>query len=241
MSVAWRQRRRYLAPLRAPAMKSILSVALSATSLLFPLAAQEARPAQDPAPVADAKALKVGVVDFVKVMDAFPRSIEGRTKLDELRKQNRAVLEVELKKGRELELHLEDLQRGTPAHDMKLHELRLRKQDIEGKEQLFEREWRRRFDEWYMSVYADMERAVAIVAKERGLQLVLRVHPQLEEATVENRTRVYDARIVWFAAEEIDITAAVIKVLQVPLPAEAKPEAAKPAGETKAVKPNEQR
>jgi Skp family chaperone for outer membrane proteins len=222
-------------------MKSTLTVALSVLSLLASVAAQGHQAPQNAVPAADAKAPKVGVVDFVKVMDAYPRAIEARGKLEEMRKQNRALLEAELKKGRELELKLEDLQRGTPAHDMKLHELRLKKQDIEGMEQIFEREWRRKFDEWYLSVYAEMERAVAIVAKERGLQMVLRSHPQLEDGTVENRTRVYEARIVWFASEEVDITPAVIKVLQVPLPAESKPDAAKPAGETKTEKQSEQR
>lgn len=222
-------------------MKSILTVALSFNSLLTPGVAQTPQGAQNPVPAADVKAPKVGVVDFVKVMDAYPRAIEARGKLDELRKQNRAVLEAEVKKGRELELKLEDLQRGTPAHDMKLHELRLKKQGIEGMEQIFEREWRRKFDEWYLTVYADMERAVAIVAKERGLQMVLRSHPQIEDGTVENRTRVYEARIVWFASEEVDVTPAVIKVLQVPLPPETKADSSKPAGETKPEKVGGQR
>ena len=158
------------------------------------------------------------------------------TKIEELRKQQRSVLEAELKKGKELEVQLEDLQRGTPRYDLKLHELRLKKQDIEGMEQIFDREWRRKIDEFYVAIYADLERAVAIVAKERGVQMVLRAHPQLEETSSENKARLFEARIVWFASEEIDLTPAVIKLLQVPLPEAPKADGAKPSGETTAPK-----
>lgn len=220
------------------AMKSILTIPV----LLLSLSAFAAPAmAQQDATAAAKAAPKVGVVDFVKVVDAYPRAIEARAKIEELRKQQRGVLEAELKKGKELEVQLEDLQRGTPAHDLKLHELRLKKQNIEGMEQIFDREWRRKIDEFYTTIYSDLERAVAIVAKERGVLMVLRAHPQLEDGSLENKSRVFEARIVWYAAEEIDLTPAVIKLLQVPLPAEAKPdsgkpEAPKPAGETKLVK-----
>ena len=216
-------------------LRSILLFASSCTGLLAPVQAQS--PA---VPAADAKATtapKIGVVDFVKVVDAYPRAIAERTKIEELRKQQRTVLEAELKKGKELEVQLEDLQRDTPRYDLKLHELRLKKQDIEGMEQIFDREWRRKIDEFYVAIYADLERAVAIVAKERGVQMVLRAHPQLEETSSENKARVFEARIVWFASEEIDLTPAVIKLLQVPLPEAPKADGAKPAGETTAPKP----
>ncbi len=223
-------------------MKHLRSILLFASSLPGALA-----PAQAPtpaAPAAEAKAVntpKIGVVDFVKVVDAYPRAIAERTKIEELRKQQRTVLEAELKKGKELELQLEDLQRGTPKYDLKLHELRLKKQDIEGMEQIFDRDWRRKIDEFYVAIYADLERAVAIVAKERGVQMVLRAHPQLEETSSENKARVFEARIVWFASEEIDLTPAVIKLLQVPLPEEPKADGGKPAGETTAPKSAGQR
>lgn len=218
-------------------MKHLRSILLFASLLAGAVA-----PAQTPtpaAPAAEAKAAntpKIGVVDFVKVVDAYPRAIAERTKIEDLRKQQRSVLEAELKKGKELELQLEDLQRGTPKYDLKLHELRLKKQDIEGMEQIFDRDWRRKIDEFYVLIYADLERAVSIVAKERGIQMVLRAHPQLEETSSENKARVFEARIVWFASEEIDLTPAVIKLLQVPLPEEPKSDGGKPAGDTNAPK-----
>jgi Skp family chaperone for outer membrane proteins len=225
-----------------PAMKLIPSAVLFVASVLCPAAWASAQ-AQEPAST-EAKASpspKIGVVDFVKVVEAYPRAIEERSKIEEMRKQQRAALEAELKKGRELEMKLEDLQRGTPAHDMKLHELRLKKQDIEGLEQIFDRDWRRKIDEFYNAIYGDLERAVAIVAKERGVHIVLRAHPQLEGESTENRARVFEARMVWFASPEIDLTPFVIKLLQVPLPAEPKAENAKPVVETKPGKSGEPR
>jgi Skp family chaperone for outer membrane proteins len=223
-------------------MKLISSAVLFVASVLC-LSAWASAKAQEPAS-AEAKAAsapKIGVVDFVKVVEAYPRAIEERAKIEEMRKQQRAVLEAELKKGRELEVKLEDLQRGTPAHDFTLHQLRMKKQDIEGLEQVYDRDWRRKIDEFYNAIYGDLERAVAIVAKERGVHMVLRAHPQLDGESAENRARVFEARMVWYSSSEIDLTPFVIKLLQVPLPAEPKAETAKPVVETKPAKSGEPR
>jgi Skp family chaperone for outer membrane proteins len=182
-----------------------------------------------PAPLATKlEAPKIGIVDFVKVVDAYPRAIAERQKIDELRKQQLTILDAEIKKAREMQLKLSDLQRGTSARDLKEHELRLKEQDVDGMKTLFEREWRRKVEEFYTSIYADLERAVSIVAKDRGVQLVLRAHPELEDGSTESKARVFEARIVWYSAQELDLTAAVIALLQVPLPPDPKAGAGDP-------------
>ena len=138
------------------------------------------------------------------------------------------LLDAEIKKAREMQLKLSDLQRGTSARDLKEHELRLKEQDVDGMKTLFEREWRRKVEEFYTSIYADLERAVSIVAKDRGVQLVLRAHPELEDGSTESKARVFEARIVWYSAQELDLTAAVIALLQVPLPPDPKAGAGDP-------------
>lgn len=188
-----------------------------------PAVAQGTNPA---APTSESKPTanvpKVGIVDFVKIVDAYPRAIEERKKIDELRKQQLTILDAEIKKAKEMQLKLGDLQRGTAARDLKEHELRLKEQDIDGMKVLYERETRRRIEEFYNSIYGDLERAVAIVAKDRGVQLVLRAHPDIDDGSMESKARVFEARIVWYAAEELDLTPAVIALLQVPLPLDPK-------------------
>lgn len=200
-------------------------IVLSALAVLaaVPLTAQEktgAAPAAEGSP--KVSALKVGVVDFVRVIDAYPKAIEERKKVDELRKQQLTTLDAEVKKLREMQIKLADLQRGSRGYELAQHEIRLKQQDIEGTQSLFERDWRRAFDQFLVTVYADLERAVAIVAKDRGVHMVVRAHPELEGGSAEDRARVYETRMVWYASEEIDLTPAVIQLLQVPLPPDPK-------------------
>lgn len=201
---------------------AVLFVSLSLVAAV-PAVAQgtnTAAPAGESKP--SANVTKVGIVDFVKIVDAYPRAIEERKKIDELRKQQLTILDAEIKKAKEMQLKLGDLQRGTSARDLKEHELRLKEQDIDGMKVLFERETRRRIEEFYNSIYGDLERAVAIVAKDRGVQLVLRAHPDIDDGSMESKARVFEARIVWYAAEELDLTPAVVALLQVPLPPDPK-------------------
>lgn len=211
--------------------RSVISAIRHSFFVLSALAAFGAAPASaqgstGSAPSAEAAgkpaAPKIGIVDFVRVVEAYPRAIEERKKVDELRKQQLTILDGEVKKAREMQIKLNDLQRGTLRYDSAQHELRLKQQDIDGMQTVFDREWRRRIDEFYTAIYSDLERAVALVAKDRGVMLVLRAHPELEDGSVESKARVFEARMVWYAAEELDLTPAVIQLLQVPLPPDPK-------------------
>lgn len=213
-----------------------------AFSSALPLVAQDAR---GPAPTAESAAKpatpKIGIVDFTRVVDAYPRAIAERKKVDELRKQQLTILDAEVKQARALQAELGELNRGSKSYDLKAHELRMKQQHIDGLQTVYDRDWRRRIDEFYTAIYSDLERAVAMVAKDRGILMVLRAHPELEDDSIENKARVFEARMVWYAAEELDITQAVINLLQVPLPPDPKAKSTeekpatpdKPAGEQK--------
>lgn len=174
--------------------------------------------------------LVVGVVDFVKVIDAYPRAIQERKKIEEFAKQRRAVLAAEERKAQEIKLKRDDFQPGTFDRDLKENELRQQVQYLDGLSRVFESEHRRRIEEFYVKIYEDMQRAVAKVAKDRGVGLVLRVHEDTFDGSTESKARVFEARVVWYASEEIDLTPAIIQLLQVPLPEEPK---AAPAGTDK--------
>jgi hypothetical protein len=81
----------------------------------------------------------------------------------------------------------------------------------------------------HLELYEDLEVAVEKVAKNRGVQLVLRTYdpgppPSVsEKATnkelgqMNQRLQMFDRRQVWFNTDEIDLTGDLIKLLQVPL------------------------
>lgn len=171
--------------------------------------------------------VSIGVVDFVKVLEAYPRAIQERKKIDEFVKQREAALEAEGKKIRELRAKCEDLREGTLERDLKEHELRLKLQDIDGMQKVFANERRRKIDEFYVAIYEDMQRAVRKVAESRGVTLVLRVHDDVFDGSVGSKARVFEERVVWYAGPDIDLTPAIIQLLQVPLPEE--PVTPKPA------------
>jgi Skp family chaperone for outer membrane proteins len=97
-------------------------------------------------------------------------------------------------------------------------ELRLAVQALEGRRAIFQEELRQQRESFYVLMLEDMQQAVAIVAKERGVSMVLRTHNDLLDGSTESKARVFEARVVWYASEEVDLTPAVIKLLQVPLP-----------------------
>lgn len=185
--------------------------------------AQEGSTPKPAAPIAESvpSAPRIGVVDFVKVVDAYPRAIEERKKIEDLRQKQVAAIEAEVKKLREMDLKRDGLLRGTAERDLEDHRYRLKEAELEGLKQIFDREWRRRIEEFSVAMYEDMQRAVEIVAKDRGVQLVLRAHADGEASSLDGKARLMEARVIWFASEEIDLTAAVIKRLQLPLPPKA--------------------
>lgn len=176
----------------------------------------------------------IGVVDFTKVIETYPRAIQERKKLDEFYQQRQATLEADERKAQEIRQQRDLFQKDSSEWHFKDLELRLAAQALDGKRQIFQEELRQQRETFYVAMLEDMQRAVAIVAKERGVALVLRAHNDLLNGSTESKARVFEARVVWYFAEEVDLTPAVIKLLQVPLP-----ELPKDAQETAGSKPGE--
>ena len=163
--------------------------------------------------------LSIGVVDFAKILEAYPRAIEQRQLLDALMTRRQAELDAFQKRAGEARGLRDNFKEGSNEWLNKDLELQLALRAIEGKRQIFQAELVSEREEFYVAMLEDMQRAVTMVAQDRQVGLVLRVHEDLLDGSIDNKARVFESRVVWYAAKEIDLTLAVIKLLQVPLPA----------------------
>lgn len=227
-------------------MKTLRTLALAALATTFLLPAQEGNKpvatdaAAKPAP---ANPPLVGVVDFVKAIEQYPKYIRlkgeletrgkaAKAQIDELTKridEQRAALAVVSKESEEYkdrELELEFLQTQRQALFKRFNE----KLEVEDMRVL-------------TVVYEDLEAAIKKVATTRGVSIVLRVHEmddapgdisKLPPKTLEGRLRMLERRQVWYAADNVDLTGDVIKLLMVPLDP---PKDAAKNGDAKAAEP----
>lgn len=173
------------------------------------------KPAPAPAPI------KVGVVDLQKVMDHYPAAIQDQKRLREMGDQFDAQLKERTKAIDELRAQLSNYK--PDSTDVKLMELKLRinllEQERAGLAKLLGEQYDRELQKWELSFYEDMTFAVQAVAKERGMDLVLRADdwaPDDKDPTAaQQRHALLRRRTVWFAGEQIDLTPHLIKYLQV--------------------------
>ena len=201
------------------------------------VAAGSLLPAQDKpeASTADAASKKapagmmIGVVDLAKARETYPKAIKRGQELNTLRESYRATLAEIAKKIDEARENVKALGEGTD-------EGRQRKFEYDSFIQLHEFQSRRLEESlgvaemrMQVALYEDMEVAVAKVAKNRGVQVVLRTYdpgppPTLPDKAspkelreMRQRLQMFDRRQVWFATDESDLTGDLIKLLQVPL------------------------
>lgn len=164
----------------------------------------------------------IGVVDFVKVIDGYPRAIQERKKLEDLRKAMVDQLEAEQKKLDELAAAKDALKEGTRERAVKILELNAGMRHLDGMREILDADYGQAKDRFMVLVYEDLDKAIDKVAREKGLKLVLRITRDLGDGTVTGKANAFNKRLVWFAADEIDITNDVVKLLQVMAPADAK-------------------
>ena len=195
------------------------------------LVAQEAPSSAKSAP-ADAAAVRtpanpplVGIVDLAKAIEQYPRWIELQARLDGMEKQVRERMKQQ-------ETRLEDLKGAIQITNPDSDERRQAQFQLEMAQQ--ERQWLAKtlFEKLdvenqraLLMVYEDLESAVPIVAKARGVMIVQRMHdlgPAKEDIevmapnTLQRRLRAFEVKQVWYAAPEVDLTADLIKYLLVP-------------------------
>lgn len=196
---------------RAPAAVAVLLSAFLASTP----SAQE--PVADKSTAQATAKLAIGYVDFVKVFEAYPRVAEDRKQLGELKKQRTAKLTEEEAQLKKLQMQAELENKGTARRAEKDLEIQGLGRRLEALQEIYQTEIRMALEEMQVAWFEDAQRAIAIVAKERGLAMVFRVFGENGE-TVRDKATVFEKRAVWYASEEVDITQSVIKVLQVPLP-----------------------
>ncbi|MBM4062075.1 MAG: OmpH family outer membrane protein [Planctomycetes bacterium] len=187
-----------------------------------------------PGPAAPARqGVAVGVVDLDKAIEAYPKAIAERERLQALSKSFTERLDEAGKQIDQLRDDLKLLKEGSPQRDLREFEFTSAVKNREALASFLKAQFDRELERFELAIYQDLEVAVAEVAKLKGVQIVLRVRatPSAAEArdaatAQKQKLAVYDRRHVWFASPEVDLTPALVQYLQVPV--EAKPPASKP-------------
>jgi Skp family chaperone for outer membrane proteins len=187
--------------------------------------------------------LVVGVVDLGKAFDLYPRTIKEQERLQKLREDSREMIDKISKRIDEMKGSILVLKEGSFERDQKQMELELTMQERQGRIKLLSDRLQLEEMRTHLLLYEDLDAAVARLAKDRGVHLVLRVDQNTaapaddtgNPKVVEKRLLAFDRRQVWFASEQLDLTADLIKLLQVwPLEVgKDAPPAAPPAGADK--------
>lgn len=202
-------------------------LALAAAALVLP--AQDGRSATAVAVDAAAKGPTtppIAVVDLVRVFEQYPRYIEMKSQLQALEKTYDGRLKEMSKQIDEMRAQLGLLREDSDERPERELAIERAMQDQRALGKLLRDRLELEHMRMMIVVYQDFEEAIKRVAQSRGLSLVLRVHDmgdpiadpaKLGPKTVETRIAGFERRQVWFAADPIDITQDVIKLLMVPL------------------------
>lgn len=175
--------------------------------------------------------LTIGVVDLDKAFSLYPRAIAERERLQAMSKGFRDKVEAVTKVINQLREDLALLKEGSDEYEWKQYERSEALKRREALNNLLKIQFDREREKYLVTMYEDLEVAIAEVAKARGVQLVLRLSPtpELEDGQKDSQKQKlmnYEMRQLLYAGDEVDLTAAVIKFLQVPL--EPRKPAAKP-------------
>ncbi|MCA8964334.1 MAG: OmpH family outer membrane protein [Planctomycetes bacterium] len=179
---------------------------------------------QDGAPVKVAVAPVVAVVDFAKVLDVYPKAVAERERLNALRKSFNDQMDALTKRIEELKLQVPLYPEGSREQAMKQLDLETLMQQRPALAKLLNEQLQIEEMRKDVALYEDVDIAVAKVAKDRGVHIVLRKMSDLPERTddagikeIRDRVVAYDRRQVWYVAPEVDLTPHVIKFMQVPI------------------------
>lgn len=210
------------------------------------LHAQEATPPVKPAPIASEAAAKrapaaplVGVVDLAKAIENYPRYLELEARMEAMQKQTKERVKQIQAEIDDLRGAVEITNRESQEGKMAQLQLELAQQKAKGVYALLNEQLDLEQQKALLAVYEDLEKAVPVVAKARGVAIVVRVHsvpPVPPDVSPQNpraimaRLRAYETKQVWFASEEVDLTPDLIKYLMIPREGD-KPAGDKPAGD----------
>ena len=155
----------------------------------------------------------VGVVDALRVFDAFPDAVAGRAKLEEMSNQFTLVAEQHRRRIEELELDYQKFVEGTQDRDLVGVELRVTRLRLQSLIEVFDRRLRNESRPFVVEMYDRIWAAVDKVAKAKGLALVFRVRRD-QGADLDLRRANNDMRSVLYAAPHLDLTQDVINTLK---------------------------
>jgi Skp family chaperone for outer membrane proteins len=208
-------------------MKSKQLVALAALAAAFSLPAQDGgkSAADAAAKPAAASSQTIGVIDFAKAIEQYPKYVQMTAEIDSRRTAAKNQLQNLQKETAEkvealrmVNQDSEEARDRAAEIELARNKQKLMAESLDRKIQL--EEMRLLFE-----VYQDLEVAVAKVAKARGVDVVLRLHSmetvdvgKLVPRDLQRRLELLDRRQVWYSSESVDLTADVIKLLMVPLP-----------------------
>lgn len=169
----------------------------------------------------------VGVVDMVKVSDAYPRREQVKAMIAKREQELNDKLNEVKKKRDTLVLEIKALDRKSEEYAEKEHEIQML--DIEGEalDKRFGRKMQEISADALSQIYKEILAAVAEIAKQRGLLLVLRSRDAELMAQMQRKPDPFENRDVLYFDKSLDISDDVIKLMKAN-PAPAVPEKGTP-------------
>lgn len=175
-----------------------------------------------PKPVAP-QTLVVGTVDFDKAFNAYPRTAKEHERLQKIADGSKKQVEQLTARIEELKASIATLAEGSFEREAKQFDLEMAMQQRQGLAKLLGDQLDAERMRVQLAIYEDLDAAIQRLAQDRGVQLVLRAEPMppapgADKASlrdVRERVITFERRQVWFAAQQLDLTADLIKLLQV--------------------------
>jgi Skp family chaperone for outer membrane proteins len=189
----------------------ILALALLASG---PLArAQEAR-TQDAKgrPPAD---FRLGVVDLGKVFTSYKKTKDLEQRFNDERERLKKELDDLRKQISETTKELEMLDQASEAYAIKEEERAVLARKLEYKKERLEITIRKRFDEYRLQILDDIEQVVKAYGDEHHFTLIVKVEgaPTDQEKAVLGPMNLEALKSVLYFSNEIDITPAIVEIL----------------------------
>jgi Skp family chaperone for outer membrane proteins len=159
----------------------------------------------------EAKCLKIGVVSVRKVFQDCKRNVKYRQELAAERDKMETELETLAKEIDLNKINLKALKTGSSDYSAMMKEILEKQGKLQAQQEFFKRQMDIRESQVIESLFKDVVKAVAEVAKEKGFDLVLeRSEPDLPAASSNELTLTISTHKVLFDAGCPDITNEVL-------------------------------
>lgn len=222
------------------------------------LAAAALLPAQDPTkaaaetPAAAAAAVRVGTIDLLRVFEQNPKWAKARSELEKMQDAFKAQIKKLSDRVQEIRALIDSADENSDEWRNARFELEMTLKQRDYLSQQATERLELENSRAMLAVYQDIEVAIGLVAKARGVAVVHRHQPigvapgeigKLVAKDVQNRVLGFERKQVWYAAPELDLSDDLIKALMAPVgddkqpktgraqEAAGKPAADKPAGD----------